>query len=165
MRSRCPPPGPSAPESSTVWFTSSPACPVPSSCSCPASAEPWIVTSTSGGTVTFIVPAPTCTRLLTSPEDEATLLNFYTKTRPWGAWGPIRDKAVATIPGFQPNHDFRLNMFNVAIGIVWQLCLTALPIYVVLQRWNWAIPMAATLVAMSIVLKFTWYDRLENDPA
>ena len=103
--------------------------------------------------------------LLTPPEDEATLLDFYTKTRPWGAWAPIREKAIATIPGFQPNLDFRVNMFNVAIGIVWQLCLTALPIYVVLQQWNWAVPMAATLVITSLVLKFTWYDRLEKDPA
>ena len=55
-------------------------------------------------------------------------------------------------------------MFNVAIGIVWQLCLTALPIYVVLQQWDWAIPMALTLVVSSVVLKFTWYDRLEPDP-
>lgn len=102
--------------------------------------------------------------LLTPPEDEETLLNFYTKTRPWGAWGPIREKAIATIPGFQPNHDFRINMFNVAIGIIWQLCLTALPIYVVLQKWDWAIPIVATLVATSLILKFTWFDRLEKDP-
>ena len=54
---------------------------------------------------------------------------------------------------------------NVAIGIVWQLCLTTLPIYVVLQQWNWAAPVAATLVATSIVLKLTWFDRLEINEA
>lgn len=101
--------------------------------------------------------------LLTPPEDEETLLNFYVKTRPWGAWGPIRAKAMATIPGFEPNRDFRLNMFNVAIGIVWQICLTTLPIYVVLQQWNWAFAVGATLAATSLVLKFSWYDRLEKD--
>lgn len=101
--------------------------------------------------------------LLTPPEDEETLLNFYVKTRPWGAWGPIRAKAIATIPGFEPNHDFRLNMFNVAIGIIWQICLTALPVYVVLQQWNWAFAVGATLAATSLVLKFSWYDRLEKD--
>ena len=27
---------------------------------------------------------------------------------------------------------------NVAVGIVWQLCLTSLPIFLVLRSWNWA---------------------------
>jgi hypothetical protein len=102
--------------------------------------------------------------LLTPPEDEAILLNFYTKTRPWGAWGPIREKAMATIPGFEPNRSFKRDMFNVAIGIPWQLCLTALPIYVVLQQWQWAGRIAAVLVVLSVTLKFTWYDRLEKAP-
>ncbi|MBA3484650.1 MAG: Na+:solute symporter [Pirellulales bacterium] len=102
--------------------------------------------------------------LLTPPEDEATLLHFYTTTRPWGAWGPIRETAIATIPGFEPNRNFRRDMFNVAIGIPWQLCLTALPIYVVLQQWWWAGRIAAVLVVLSVILKFTWYDRLEKAP-
>lgn len=103
--------------------------------------------------------------LLTPPEDEATLLNFYTTTRPWGCWGPIRERAVATIPGFRPNPDFRRDMFNVAIGIVWQLCLTALPIYLVLQEWSWVGRIAAVLAVTSVILKFTWYDNLERASA
>ena len=102
--------------------------------------------------------------LLTPPEDEAVLLNFYRTTRPWGAWGPIRDAAVATIPGFEPNRDFPRDMFNVAVGIVWQLCLTALPIYVVLQQWSWVARIAATLAVTSVVLKFTWYNMLRDWP-
>lgn len=98
--------------------------------------------------------------LLTPAEDEATLLHFYATTRPWGFWGPIRDKAIATIPGFEPNRNFTRDMFNVAIGILWQLCLTALPIYVVLQQWSWVGSIAAVLATTSLILKFTWYDKL-----
>ncbi len=100
--------------------------------------------------------------LLTPPEDESVLLNFYRVTRPWGCWGPIRDAAVATIPGFQPNPDFRRDMFNVAIGIVWQLSLTALPIYIVLQQWSWVGCIAVVLAVTSFILKFTWYDNLQR---
>lgn len=102
--------------------------------------------------------------ILTPPEDNHTLLHFYTTTRPWGAWTPIRRLAVATLPRFEPNVNFLRDMFNVAVGIVWQLCLTALPIYIVLQQWSWVGSIAAVLAVSSVILKFTWYDNLQDDP-
>jgi hypothetical protein len=48
------------------------------------------------------------------------------------------------------------------VGIVWQLCLTALPIYIVLQHWSWVGAIAATLLVTSAILKFSWYDKLEK---
>jgi Na+/proline symporter len=102
--------------------------------------------------------------LLTPPEDEAILLEFYRIVRPWGFWGPIRDKAVALLPSVTPNRNFPRDALNVAVGIVWQLCLTALPIYIVLQQWWWVARVAAVLVAASIFLKFNWYDKLRDWP-
>jgi SSS family solute:Na+ symporter len=137
------------------------------------SVKSWLVATLGAFNTLYLIPpilllsAVGCLAgtLLTSPEDEATLLNFYRTTRPWGAWGPIRNLAVATIPGFQPNPDFRRDMFNVAIGIVWQLCLTALPIYIVLQQWSWVAQIAGLLAVTSLVLKLTWYDHLERAAA
>ncbi len=103
--------------------------------------------------------------LLTPPEDEATLLEFYRTTRPWGFWGPIRAKAGGLVPPVRPNRNFPRDMFNVAVGIVWQLCLTALPVYLVLKQWSWVGGIATLLAATSVILKFTWYDRLEKDAA
>jgi hypothetical protein len=51
---------------------------------------------------------------------------------------------------------------NVAVGIVWQLCLTALPIYIVLREWPWAGGIAVVLAVTSVFLKFNWYDKLEK---
>jgi hypothetical protein len=51
---------------------------------------------------------------------------------------------------------------NVAVGIVWQLCLTALPIYLVLREWPWVGGIAITLAITSVFLKFNWYDKLEK---
>jgi hypothetical protein len=65
-------------------------------------------------------------------------------------------------PFFCPNPSFTKDALNVAVGIVWQLCLTALPIYLVLREWSWTGAIAATLIVTSVILKFNWYDKLEK---
>jgi Na+/proline symporter len=99
------------------------------------------------------------------PEDDEILKHFYRTTRPWGIWGPIRCKVLAEDPAFQPNNDFRKDAINVMVGIVWQLCLTSLPIFIVLRSWNWMGGVLAMLVATSAFLKFNWYDKLPRDEA
>jgi SSS family solute:Na+ symporter len=100
--------------------------------------------------------------LFTPAEDEAVLTSFYRTVRPWGFWGPIREKVKAADPSFVPNGDFAKDCTNVAVGIVWQVSLAALPIYIVLRQWNWAGAIAAVTVATSFFLKFNWYDKLEK---
>jgi len=99
---------------------------------------------------------------LSKPEDETTLKNFYRTVNPWGCWGPIRARVIAEYPGFVPNHNFKRDMFNVAVGIVWQLCLMALPIYLVLRQWSWVAGIAFTLAVTSAIIKVNWYDKLEK---
>ena len=98
------------------------------------------------------------------PEEEAVLKNFYKTVNPWGAWGPIRAAVLRENPDFKPNHNFGRDCSNVGVGIVWQLCLTALPIYVVLQHWSWVGGIAAVLAVTSVFIKFNWYDKLEKAP-
>lgn len=102
--------------------------------------------------------------LLSKPEDSAVLQRFYKTVNPWGAWGPVREQVKKQDAAFQPNPNFRRDCSNVAVGIVWQLCLTALPIYLVLRQWNWVGGILATLVVTSVFLKFNWYDKLEKAP-
>ena len=97
---------------------------------------------------------------LTEPEDVAILKHFYKTTRPWGFWGPIRDQVIAEDPRFKPNQDALRDCTNVAVGIVWQLCLTSLPIFLVLRSWNWAGPVFLLLMVLSIFIKLNWYDKL-----
>jgi hypothetical protein len=103
--------------------------------------------------------------LLTAPEDEAVLKKFYKTVNPWGWWGPIRAKVMAEDPSFAPNRGAARDLTNVAVGIVWQLCLVTLPIYLVLRQWDWAGGIFVLLLATSLYLKFSWYDRLEKIPA
>ena len=103
--------------------------------------------------------------LRTKPEDDAVLKDFYRRVRPWGFWGPIRDKVMREDPAFRPNRNCGRDSANVMVGIVWQLCLTALPIYLVLRQWSWVGAIAATLGVTSLIIKFNWYDKLEKAPA
>ncbi len=102
--------------------------------------------------------------LLTKPEDDEILKKFYKTVNPWGAWGPIREKVMREDPSFQPNRNFGRDTINVVVGIVWQLSLTALPIYIVLRMWNWVGLIFASVVVTSIFLKFNWFDHLEEQP-
>lgn len=103
--------------------------------------------------------------LLTPADDMRVLKKFYLKTRPWGFWQPVHDALRDDYPGLEKNNDFSRDMFNVAIGIIWQLGLTAAPIFLVLQQWQ-SLSIAALVVAVtSIILKFTWKDKLKNYPA
>jgi solute:Na+ symporter, SSS family len=97
---------------------------------------------------------------LSTPEESAILKHFYRTTRPWGFWGPIRDEVMREDPAFVPNGDFAKDAVNVLVGIVWQTCLTSLPIFIVLRTWDWAGPTFLVLVATSVFIKFNWYDKL-----
>jgi solute:Na+ symporter, SSS family len=100
--------------------------------------------------------------LLTKPEDDEVLKDFYRRVRPWGFWGPIYRKVLAEDPGFKRNTDFMRDMFNVAVGIVWQIALVVLPMYVVIWELKRAAITLAIVLGTSAILKFTWYDHLER---
>src|SRR5579863_968518 len=93
--------------------------------------------------------------LLTKPEDETVLKDFYRRVRPWGCWGPVLRKVQAEDPGFEPNRDFPRDMFNVAVEMVWQIALVVLPLYVVIREFLRAALTLFVILATSAILKFT----------
>ncbi|KIC94134.1 sodium:solute symporter family protein [Flavihumibacter solisilvae] len=96
------------------------------------------------------------------PTDEVVLKKFYTSVRPWGFWNPIRDKVLADDPSFPVNKRFGPDMMNVMLGIIAQCCLTILPMYVVLWAKMPLVITTAILVSVVLVLKRTWWNRLDN---
>jgi len=94
--------------------------------------------------------------------DMEVLKAFYKNVRPWGFWKPVIDLVVAEDPSFQRNTNFKLNMFNVVIGIIAQLCLTILPMYLILMQ---KIPLLITVLILAVVifiLKKTWWNKLNE---
>jgi Na+/proline symporter len=102
--------------------------------------------------------------LLSQPEDSETLKQFYRNVRPWGFWGPVHDQVVRDEPAFRGNGNFRRDMFNVMVGIVAQTCLVAAPIYLVVRNNTSLIATLVIFALCAIVLKRTWYDRLDDEP-
>jgi solute:Na+ symporter, SSS family len=102
--------------------------------------------------------------LMTPPDDEAVLENFYLRVRPWGFWKPVHDRLALTRPGLLANTAFKRDMFNVVVGIVWQTALTAIGIFIVLRDVRGLAISVGLVLVTAGVLKRTWYDRLEDYP-
>lgn len=100
---------------------------------------------------------------LAPPVDEDVLKKFYKNVRPWGFWKPIHDKVIAEDPDFKRNKDFKRDMFNVVIGIIWQTALVIFPIYIVLLEGVPTIISIAVAVICTLILKKTWWDKLPKD--
>jgi len=95
-------------------------------------------------------------------EDEEVLKDFYRRVRPWGFWGPILKKVQQEDPSFQRNKDFFRDMFNIAVGVVWQISLVVLPMYIVTWKLGRAAITLAVVAITSLILKFTWYNHLQD---
>ncbi len=108
--------------------------------------------------ISFAASVVVC--LCTKPESDAVLKSFYTNVRPWGFWGPIYRKCRSEDPGFEMNKDFKRDMFNIGVGLVWQTSLVTAPIYLVIQHWKEMWASVLVCATTSIILKFTWYDKL-----
>ena len=117
-----------------------------------------------GFILVFLISLTGCVAgtLLTKAEDDEVLKDFYRRVRPWGFWGPVLKKVQQDDPGFRPNPDFWRDMFNVAVGIIWQVALVVLPIYIVIQEFSRAAVAFAVVAVTSVTLKLTWYDHLKE---
>lgn len=100
--------------------------------------------------------------LCTKPTDTEVLKEFYRTVKPWGFWNPIKLMVAAEDPSFVPNTYFKRDMFNVALGIIGQLCLTILPMYLVLMMKTELFVTIVLLTAIAFTLKKTWWNKLEN---
>ncbi|WP_066832220.1 sodium:solute symporter family protein [Rufibacter ruber] len=100
--------------------------------------------------------------LMAPPTDTETLKSFYRSVRPWGFWKPIAELVKAEEPSFTENKNFWLDMFNVVIGVVGQMSLTLLPLYLVLGMNTELIIVLVVLAIIGAILKKTWWDKLSS---
>lgn len=99
---------------------------------------------------------------LTEKEPDEVLMKFYIRVRPWGFWGPIRKKVEERFPEFEANSDFKVDMLNVIVGIIWQTSLVAAPIFLVIYEYAYmGITLGVSLIT-TVTLKFSWWNRLDK---
>jgi SSS family solute:Na+ symporter len=98
--------------------------------------------------------------LRTPPESNQVLQSFYRTVRPWGFWKPVYEQLVRDNPNLRKNTNLARDAFNVGVGIIWQLTLNIIPICLVIRQYRTLWISIAVLVVTSVIMKFTWYDKL-----
>jgi Na+/proline symporter len=99
---------------------------------------------------------------LTKPEDDEILKSFYKTVRPWGFWKPIHKMVVQDDPSFEANKDFKRDMFNIVVGMSWQIALMSMPVFLIIREWKSFIISVCVIVVASVILKFNWWNRLKD---
>ncbi len=101
--------------------------------------------------------------LLTQPTGDEDMKSFYSRVRPWGFWKPVHEMVVRDNPEFKGNQQFGRDCFNVLIGVIWQTSLVILPMCIVFRITNGIWISLAVAAVTTVVLKFNWYDKLEEE--
>ncbi|MET7000502.1 sodium:solute symporter family protein [Chitinophaga defluvii] len=99
---------------------------------------------------------------LTPLENREAVKQFYRQTRPWGFWGPIKREVMAEDPGFKPNNDFKRDMFNIVVGITWQMAQVVIPIYFMIRENYHMLVWVLIFIVTSWLLKKYWWNRLKE---
>ncbi len=102
---------------------------------------------------------------LSPPDNMETLKNFYKSTNPWGFWQPVKERVMAEDPEFKPNKDFKRDMVNIIVGIVWQMSMVVIPMYLMIREQTALGISVAILLVTSWFLKKYWYNRLPDEMA
>ena len=101
--------------------------------------------------------------LLTPPDDMEKLKSFYKSVKPWGFWKPVFDEIKKTDKNFTKNKNFGRDMFNVFVGIIWQMSLVVWPMYLLIKKWDGFMISIAVVIITTLLLKKFWYDNLKKE--
>ena len=99
--------------------------------------------------------------LITAPDDEKTLEEFYKNVRPWGFWKPILKKIQSSDANVRKNDNFYRDMFNIFIGMVWQINMVLVPIYLLVYEYTAFTVSLILVIGTTLILKKNWYDKLD----
>ena len=100
--------------------------------------------------------------MLTRPDSDEVLKSFCRRVQPWGFWGPVQKMLAAEDPSYQPNRTFTRDMFNCAVGIVWQIALSVMPVFLVIREMTGFWISLLVVAITTTILKFNWYDKLPS---
>ncbi len=97
---------------------------------------------------------------LCRPTNMDVLVEFYSRIRPFGVWGPVRRVAVER--GLVPANDKTpaIDAFNGVVTAVFQFSLALVPFYLFLRMWRQMVIWSIVTLVVSVVLYFTWYRNL-----
>lgn len=122
----------------------------------------WPAGVTLGADTAATVVVTVAAGFLTKPTEMEVLVRFYSRVRPFGVWKPVRleSEQRGLVPVGDPMP--RIDMLNGFITVFFQIGLALIPFYLFLRQWG---PMAgaiAGVLALGVVLYFTWYRNLPS---
>ena len=92
------------------------------------------------------------------------LKSFYKDVRPWGFWKPVLNELKKDDITAEKNSDFWFDMGHCVVGIIWQSCMIVLPIYLMIRDYPKTLIALLIFIITSIILKFTWLDKVRKLP-
>jgi len=101
---------------------------------------------------------------LSKPTEMKVLKSFYSTVHPWGWWKPVLEALNKEGKPIEKNNEFLKDMLNCGIGIIWQSSMIVLPIYFMIRDYPKAWVALAIFVLTSVLLKYTWFDRVRKIP-
>ncbi|EAQ99993.1 sodium:solute symporter family protein [Maribacter sp. HTCC2170] len=101
---------------------------------------------------------------LSKPTDMNVLKSFYKNVHPWGWWKPVLHALKEDGVAIKRNNEFWMDMLNCGIGIVWQSSMIVLPIYFMIRDYPKTWIALAVFALTSIILKYTWLDKVRKIP-
>ncbi len=99
---------------------------------------------------------------LTPATNMETLKSFYSNVKPWGWWNPVYKALKREDASFTKNNNFISDMANCVIGVIWQSSMIVLPIYFMVRDYPKTLWALLVFVTTSIILKFTWLDKVKK---
>jgi len=98
------------------------------------------------------------------PTNMEVLKSFYKDVRPWGWWRPVLNELKKEDDAVEKNSKFWADMLNCVIGVVWQSSMIVLPIFLMIRDYPKTILALVVFLMTSIILKFTWLDKVRKIP-
>lgn len=98
----------------------------------------------------------------TQPTSAATLKNFFSVTKPFGFWGPVR-KEFSSQELARVDEDNRWDVLATFIAVPWMLAMCMAGILLVMKRWDQLTWTVGAFVVLSAALYVTWFRRLRDD--
>jgi len=96
------------------------------------------------------------------PTDEKVLFEFYKRTRPFGFWGPVRNKIAASTMEMI-NRENRRDILSTVMAVPWQIVLFLTGMTIIYKRWDEFFWLVLILAALSTGLYFKWFRHLSTE--
>ena len=101
--------------------------------------------------------------LLTKPVDPAHIDKFYRRVRPFGIWGSVSKRAMASGEPANAPLNLKFIPINVVVGIIASYALYMTPVYCMGRWFGNAATSFGVFLACALVLYFTWFKTLPEE--